>query len=97
ASAGEANYTPGPHTRQHLLREKSGKFIAKLPSSRQAHDPTEDMNKGYFNLPVKKRMPARLPPRRRTAKQTGRRCRRPVSMLFSSVIDSQAVAMDDRC
>ncbi|MEO4029787.1 hypothetical protein ABH313_17270, partial [Chromobacterium vaccinii] len=60
ASAEEANYTPGPHTRQHLLREKSGKFISKPPSRRQAHDLTEDMNKGYLNLTVKKRMPARF-------------------------------------
>ncbi|WP_235429314.1 hypothetical protein, partial [Chromobacterium vaccinii] len=56
----------------------AGKFILKPASRRQAHDPTEDMNKGYLNLPVKKRMPARLPPRRRIPKQTGRRCRRPV-------------------
>ncbi|MEO4009326.1 hypothetical protein, partial [Chromobacterium piscinae] len=57
ASAEEANYTPGPHTRQHLLREKAGKFIAKPANRKQAHDLTEDMNKGYLSLPVKKRMP----------------------------------------
>ncbi|MBX9358762.1 hypothetical protein K5M33_18795, partial [Chromobacterium vaccinii] len=60
ASAEEANYTPAPLTRQHLLREKAGKFIAKPATRKQAHDLTEDMNKGYLSLPVKKRMPVRL-------------------------------------
>ncbi|MCD4499805.1 hypothetical protein, partial [Chromobacterium vaccinii] len=60
ASAEEANYTPGPHTRQHLLREKAGKFISKPINRRQAHDPTEDMKKGYLSVTVKKGMPARF-------------------------------------
>ncbi|MCD4484716.1 hypothetical protein LQR31_09555, partial [Chromobacterium vaccinii] len=44
----------------HLLREKAGKFISKPTNRRQVHDLTEDMNKGYLNLPVKKRMPVRF-------------------------------------
>ncbi|UTH74528.1 hypothetical protein [Chromobacterium sp. IIBBL 290-4] len=56
ASAEEANYTPGAWGRQHLLREKSGKIIAKPPAGRQAHDLAEDMNKGYLQNPSAKLM-----------------------------------------
>ncbi|WP_223253386.1 hypothetical protein, partial [Chromobacterium amazonense] len=48
ASAEEANYTPAPEPRQHLLREKLKEISSEIPKEWQATENSIDMKKGYL-------------------------------------------------
>ncbi|WP_214758232.1 hypothetical protein, partial [Chromobacterium violaceum] len=68
----EANYTLGPRTRQHLLREKSGKIRPGLSHPSQTPDSPQDMRKGYLQGgSAKRNLPASPPAPTAENKQAG--------------------------